>query len=109
MKFMYKGQFGWREKEDVNKLTRYVNDRLCNYCRFVKTVTITKNEHFSNKKGWTSFITVDYNFMNKELHLPCFFRMIIRFKVKFYKMRVRDIYQRDGSKRMGAQLKFVLK
>ena len=75
------GRLQWRDEDDINTLTRYINNKLGDLCKFVKKVTITK-DGYRDKKGKTEyFFTIAYDFI-RPIGLPRFSKVSANFKLK---------------------------
>ena len=53
------GRLKWREKDDIDALTRYVNDKLGDLCKFVKKVTKTK-DGYRDKNSIVYLVLANY-------------------------------------------------
>lgn len=85
MKFVFletgHGRIGMWDKEEINKLTRYVNDKLGDLCKCVKRVTITKDGYLDKKCKTEYFFTVTYDFI-RPISLPRFGKLSTNFNLK---------------------------
>ena len=102
------GRLDMWEKEDISKLTRYVNDKLGNLCKFVGKVTTTYDgrRDIDKLKTTYAFYTVTYDFI-KPIKLPHFSKMITNINAKT-RIRVFDICQRDGDNCFKSKIVFKL-